>query len=35
MDAFLVFVAPFLVIGTGIAVSFWWVQKDGVIRKEE
>ncbi|WP_373284727.1 cytochrome bd oxidase small subunit CydS [Ornithinibacillus halotolerans] len=35
MDAFLIFVAPFLVILTGIVLSFWWVLKDDVVRKED
>ncbi|WP_420178201.1 cytochrome bd oxidase small subunit CydS [Ornithinibacillus scapharcae] len=35
MDEFLIFVAPFLIIITGIVVSFWWVLKDEVVRREE
>lgn len=35
MDEFLIFVAPFLVIITGILLSFWWVLKNEIVKKEE
>ncbi|WP_425516502.1 cytochrome bd oxidase small subunit CydS [Ornithinibacillus massiliensis] len=28
MDFFLIFIAPFLVLLTGIVVAFWWVLRD-------
>ncbi|WP_412976905.1 cytochrome bd oxidase small subunit CydS [Ornithinibacillus sp. 179-J 7C1 HS] len=35
MDTFLIFVAPFLVIITGIVVAFWWGLNDEVVRREK
>jgi hypothetical protein len=35
MDYFLIFIAPFVIVISGIAVAFWVVLKDDAVREKE